>query len=135
VSGLPVPEPAITSETEAFWAATGRHELVLAHCDECDAVVWYPRNFCPVCGHIGTTLVPAAGTGVVYACSVVYRGLGPWADAAPYVLAYVELDEGPRVLTNIVECDPETVAPGQRVEVVFDDTGAGNALYRFRPLA
>ena len=50
-----------------------------------------------------------------------------------YVLAYVELEEGPRVMTNIVECDPNDVRIGQRVEVVFHDTGQGTALVRFRP--
>ncbi len=55
------------------------------------------------------------------------------ANAGVYVLAYVELDEGPRIMTNIVECDPDSVRIGQKVELVFHDTGEGNALARFRP--
>jgi hypothetical protein len=56
-----------------------------------------------------------------------------YKDSGPFVVAYVELAEGPRVMTNIVECDVEAVKVGMPVEVVFHDTGQGNALYRFRP--
>jgi uncharacterized OB-fold protein len=56
-----------------------------------------------------------------------------YKDSGPFVVAYVELAEGPRVMTNIVDCDVETVKVGMPVEVVFHDTGEGNALYRFRP--
>ena len=75
----------------------------------------------------------ATGTGTVYSFTVTRRGQGQWRDAGPYVLAYVELDEGPRMLTNIVECDVDDVHVGQRVSVVFSDTGEGSALPRFRP--
>ena len=61
--------------------------------------------------------------------------MSAYRDAGVYVLAYVELDEGPRVMTNIVECDPDTVRIGQNVELVFHDTGQGTALARFRPTA
>jgi hypothetical protein len=60
--------------------------------------------------------------------------MGPFRDAAPYVLAYVELAEGPRVLTNIIGCEPDAVSIGQKVHVVFCDTGQGSALYRFEPV-
>jgi uncharacterized OB-fold protein len=63
----------------------------------------------------------------------VRRGQGPFAAAAPYVVAYVELEEGPRILTNVVDIDPEQVRIGMPVEVVWHDTGEGSALYRFRP--
>ena len=73
------------------------------------------------------------GRGTVYSFSVVHRGPGPFSAAVPFVVAYVELAEGPRVLTNIVGCEPEEVHIGQPVSVVFCDTGEGSALYRFRP--
>ena len=63
------------------------------------------------------------------------RGVAPYDGSAPFVVAYVELAEGPRVLTNIVGCEIDEVEIGMSVEVVFDDTGEGSALYRFRPVA
>ena len=130
---LPTPPPVVTSETEEFWAATTRGVLLLKRCDACDAVIWYPKGFCPVCSSFATSWFPASGRGTVYSFTVVRRGLGPWQQAAPYVIAYVELDEGPRVMTNIVGCDVGSVQIGMPVEVSFDDTGDGSALYRFRP--
>ncbi|MFP5325896.1 MAG: Zn-ribbon domain-containing OB-fold protein, partial [Acidimicrobiia bacterium] len=65
--------------------------------------------------------------------AVTRKGDGPWRVGAPYVLAYVELDEGPRVLTNIVDCDVDEVSVGQRVTVTFDTADGGAAVPRFRP--
>jgi hypothetical protein len=65
---------------------------------------------------------------------VVHRsGVPGYRDALPYVVAYVELEEGPRVMTNIVDCEPDEVAVGMAVRVVFHDTGEGSALFRFQP--
>ncbi len=80
------------------------------------------------------TWTEASGHGTIYSYSVVYRGSGAFREAMPFVVAYVELTEGPRVLTNIVGCEPDEVSIGQRVRVVFFDTGEGCALYRFAPL-
>jgi uncharacterized OB-fold protein len=89
---------------------------------------------CPACGSLDTEWIEASGRGTVYSFTVVRRGAGAYRDAGPYVLAYVELAEGPRVMTNIVDCDPELINIGDRVEVVFHDTGQGAALPRFRPV-
>lgn len=75
----------------------------------------------------------ASGTGIIYSFTVARRATGQYREAAPYVLAYVELDEGPRLMTNIVGCPVDQVAIGQPVEVVFHDTGDGSALPRFQP--
>jgi len=133
MSALPTSAPTPTPETAEFWAATAEHRLLLKRCRACGHVIWYPRNLCPDCRSFDTEWFAASGRGTVYTYTVSRRGEGPWRDAAPYVLAYVELAEGPRVLTNIVECDPDAVRIGQPVEVVFDDTGEGSALVRFRP--
>ena len=107
---------------------------MLLRCDTCRVIIWYPRPFCPDCGGRSTSWEQASGEGTVYSFTVTRKGLGPWRDTAPYVLAYVELDEGPRVMTNIVDCDVDTVSIGQRVTAVFDDTGEGTALLRFGPV-
>lgn len=132
---LPVPAPERTPETEAFWDATAAARLVLARCDECATVIWYPKTYCPGCGGLSVSWTDASGRGTVYSFSVVHRAGGAFRDAVPFVVAYVELEEGPRVLTNIVGCDPDTVSIGQAVRVVFCDTGGNSALYRFEPTA
>jgi uncharacterized protein len=132
---LPAPAPERTPETGAFWDATAAGRLLLACCDACATVIWYPKTLCPHCGGLAVSWSPAAGTGTIYSFSVVRRAAGSFRAAVPFVVAYVELDEGPRVLTNIVGCDPDDVSIGQAVQVVFVDTGERSALYRFEPVS
>lgn len=133
MSPLPTPAPPVTPETQEFWDATTQGRLLLKRCRSCAAVIWYPRGICPECHSTDTEWFEASGRGTVYSYTVTRRGEGAYREAAPYVLAYVELAEGPRVMTNIVDCDVESVHVGQPVEVVFHDTGQGSALVRFRP--
>ena len=133
MSALPAKAPQVTLETAEFWAASAEGRLLLKRCDRCASVIWYPRAFCPDCKSTETSWFEATGAGEVYSFTVNRRGDGPWKEVAPYVLAYVQLDEGPRVMTNIVDCDVESVRIGQRVTAVWHDTGEGNALLRFRP--
>ena len=132
-AALPTPAPERTPETEAFWDATTEGRLVLARCDDCGTVIWYPKALCSACGSFAVSWVEASGHGVVYSFSVVHRSAGAYRDAVPYVVAYVELAEGPRVLTNIIGCEPDQVHIGQAVRVVFTDIGEQSALYRFEP--
>jgi uncharacterized OB-fold protein len=134
---LPAPAPFVLPEVKPFWDATAEGRLVLPRCLECEAIIWFPRPFCPVCASTRVEWIEASGRGTVYSFTVNRRGvadLAEYRDAGVYVLAYVELSEGPRVMTNIVDCDPGSVHIGQQVEVVFHDTGQGNALARFRPI-
>ena len=139
MSALPTPSPRPNSETEPFWAAAAEGRLVLPVCDDCSHHIWYPRAWCPVCGGGSVTWTQMSGRGTVYASTVIRKGMGPWAAAAPYVSAYVELDEGPRLLTNIVTDDPTSVAIGLPVTAVFvpiGDEGDGvdpQAILRFTP--
>jgi uncharacterized OB-fold protein len=130
---LPAPAPPVNAETKPYWDATVQGKLLLPRCTVCRIVIWYPRLFCPECGSRNVEWMEASGRGSIYSFTVNRRGTGDYQGISAYVLAYVELDEGPRVLTNIVDCDPESVAVGQAVEVVFHDTGHGTALPRFRP--
>ncbi len=133
MSNLPISTPRVNSETKPFWDATAEGRLVLPRCNACGFVIWYPRTRCPDCHSTDVSWIDASGGGTIYSFSITRKGQGHYRDVTPYVLAYVELDEGPRVMTNIVDCDPETLAVGQRVRVVWDDTGQGSALYRFTP--
>ncbi|WP_131738205.1 Zn-ribbon domain-containing OB-fold protein [Actinomadura roseirufa] len=131
-SALPVPAPIINPDTAEYWAATLEGRLLITRCSQCGEASWYPRPICPFCHSTDTVLEQASGRGTVYTFSVVRKVPGPWAKAAPYVLAYVELEEGPRMMTNIVDCPVEDVSIGAPVEVAFFDTGEGSALPRFR---
>jgi uncharacterized OB-fold protein len=136
---LPAPDPIVSDEAAPYWEATREHRLVLPRCRACATFIWYPRGFCPACASFDIDWVEVDGTGTVYSFSIPRRGQGAYREAAPYVLAYVELDvpggDGPRMITNVVDCDPESVAIGDPVEVVFHDTASGHALPRFRPRA
>jgi uncharacterized OB-fold protein len=130
---LPAPAPNVNAETKPFWDATTEGRLILKKCHACGTVNWYPRTLCPACGSFDTAWIDASGRGTIYSFAVTRRGAGAYRDAAPYVLAYVELEEGPRMMTNIVDCDVDAIGVGDPVEVVFHDTGQGSALPRFRP--
>lgn len=130
---LPALAPTVTLETKPFWDAATEGRLVLPRCDACATVIWYPRQLCPACGSTAVSWIDAAGTGTVYSHTVVRKGQGPYRDAGPYVVAYVELDEGPRIMTNIVDCEPDSVHIGMRVSVVFHPTDKDIAIPRFKP--
>ena len=131
---LPTPAPVVEPDTEAFWAATAQGRLLLPHCAACESTFWYPRGLCPRCGSLDIDWTEASGRGTVYSFTVIRRGDGAYAEAAPYLLAYVELTEGPRLLTNLVGIEPDMARVGQPVEVTFDNTGHDVALPRFRPI-
>lgn len=135
MTSLPTPKLPVTAETKPFWDAAAEGRLVLPRCMSCETVIWYPRTFCPRCHTEGVEWVDASGEGTVYSFAITRKGDGPWREVAPYVLAYVELDEGPRVLTNIVDCDVDAVSVGQRVKVTFDAAEGGVAVPRFRPVS
>ncbi|WP_395710201.1 Zn-ribbon domain-containing OB-fold protein [Reyranella sp.] len=104
---------AAAPEIRPFWEAARRGKLLLAHCTACDRPHWFPRVVCPMCSSRDVDWREASGRGTVYSVSVARRA------SPPYALAYVTLDEGPTMLTNIVDCDIDGVAIGQQVKVVF----------------
>lgn len=133
---LPAPAPSVLPEVKTFWDATAEGRLLLPKCTECGTVIWFPRPFCPSCASTSVEWIQASGRGTVYSFTVNRRGVADvpaYRGVGEYVLAYVELEEGPRIMTNIVDCDPNSVRIGQKVELVFHDTGQGTALARFRP--
>ena len=130
---LPAPAPVINSTTAEFWKATTEGRFILQRCDACNIVLWFPRRNCPKCWTEDVSTFDAEQTGTVYSFTVVRKGKGAFQDAGPFVVAYVELADGPRIMTNIVDCDIDALHIGMPVEMVFHDTGEGSALYRFRP--
>jgi uncharacterized OB-fold protein len=131
---LPNPAPYISPEVKEFWDATAEGRLTMPKCDDCSLYVWYPRPFCPACGSTNVTWTDVSGKGTVYTFTIVHRsGVPGFRDSLPYVIAYVELEERPRVMTNIVGIEPDQITVGLPVSVVFSDTEKGNALFRFQP--
>jgi hypothetical protein len=127
---FPVPEVADDPATRPFWAGIKAGRLLLERCLGCQAIIWYPRGFCPRCGAAATEWTEASGRGTVYTYTVARRSFGGWAAAVPYVIAYIELAEGPRVLSNVVGTAPDEVSIGMEVEVVMKP---GGDAYWFRP--
>jgi hypothetical protein len=121
----------ITPETEPFWLATAAGRLILPRCEACGTLVWYPKGVCGSCGSTSIEWIEASGRGTVYSYTVAQRGFGAYRQAVPYVLAVVELEEGPRVITNVVGRDPSSIRIGDLVTAVFEPTGEGPALVRF----
>ena len=135
-SHLPTRAPHRNHETAEFWDACAAGRLVVPRCDECGDLFWYPRLVCPICGSPAVTYTTVSGRGTVYARTVMRRGDGPFRGVAPYVLAMVQLEEGPTMMTNIVGADPESVVVGQAVHVVFDPVpDSDDAIPRFAPAA
>jgi uncharacterized OB-fold protein len=109
---MPAPQPS--AETQAFWDAAKQGRLLLRRCNACGEVHFYPRTICPFCFSDDTAWLKSKGLGTVYAFSVMRRG-------PPFALAYVTLDEGPTMMTNIVDCDLDALRIGERVRVVFKE--------------
>lgn len=128
------PLPRIDEESKGYWEACQRRELVVQRCGSCGQLRHYPRALCPSCLSDAVEWVRCSGRGTVYTFTVTHQNQAPgFRDQLPYVLAYVELAEGVRLLTNIVDCTPEAVRIGMPVEVVFEDATPAVTLPKFRP--
>ena len=130
------PLPHFTVASEPYWEACGRHELRLQRCSDCDTFRFYPSPMChaPDCMSLEYDWAEVSGKGAVYTYTVVHRPVSEaWADDAPYVIAMIELDEGPVMMSNVVDCEPGDVRIGLPVEVIFQDLTEGVALPCFRP--
>ena len=111
---------------EPYWAAARAGRLLLMRCTACAKVHYYPRPFCPFCMSVETEWLEASGAGTVYSWSVERRA------TPPYAIAFVSLPEGPTILSNLVDCDLDTIAIGQAVTLVFE-TRDGQPVPVFRP--
>jgi len=110
-------------DTREFWLATKDKALRYQKCDACGTVVWHPRRHCPGCtgGQLGWQT--ASGKGAIYTFSVVRQSYHPFfRTQVPYAVAWIDLDEGPRLLSNVVGfADPSDHACGQSVEVTWEE--------------
>ena len=123
-----IPAPAVNPEVKPYFEAAAAGKLLVKYCASCGQYHHYPRAICPHCFSDKTEWRDAKGTGTVYTCSVLRRGV-----PVPYCIAYVTLDEGVSMMTNIVDCDLDAVHIGQKVRVLFKLTDGGPPVPMFTP--
>lgn len=130
----PLPQP--TPWSLPFWEGTRQHELRIQRCSDCRKAIFFPKKFCPHCLSRNVAWERANGRGTIYSFTVVRNNPpSPFMRDVPFVIAIVTLDEGVRMMTNIVQCDPEKLRCDQPVEVVFDDDRSAEiSIPMFRPL-
>jgi uncharacterized OB-fold protein len=128
------PLPHIDEENRPWWESAQRHELYIQKCRDCGDLRFHPRALCTSCMSSRTEWVRCKGTGKIYTFTVTNQNQASgFRDSLPYVMAWVEVDEGLKMLTNIVDCPPEQVKIGMPVEAVFDDVTPEVTLVKFRP--
>ena len=127
------PLPAITPETRHFWEGTRAGELRLQRCDACAHVYFPPRPFCPQCGGREVSVQRASGRAALYSYVIHHRAAPGFVP--PYSIAVVQLEEGPRMMTNIVDIAqaPEALQLDMPLEVVFQRMSDEIHLPLFRP--
>jgi uncharacterized OB-fold protein len=122
-----IPNPRRDPESAPYWEAAQRGVLLLKRCRACGKAHYFPRPLCPFCMSAETAWIEASGRGEIYSFSVMRRA------EPPYALAYVTLDEGVSLLTNIVGCDFDALRIGQRVVLAFRPSENGSPVAMFRP--
>lgn len=128
----PVPETQPWSEK--FWEGTKQSKLLIQVCKDCKSKIFYPRKFCPECWSGNLDWIEATGKAKIFTFSTAYDMVEPkFTDELPYTIAYVDLDEGIRMMTRIVDCKPEDIHFDMEVEVVFHPRGDFMLPY-FRPV-
>ena len=123
-----IADPLLNIGDEQYFEGAAQGKLLIKKCSACGEVHYYPRGICPFCFSDKVSWQEAKGTGTIYTYSVTRRG-GP----VPYCIAYVKLDEGVSMMTNIVDCDLDTVRCDQKVKVVFKKTEGGVSIPMFTP--
>ena len=127
---VPSPDPA----TRPYWEAAARRELRIPRCADCGKYHFYPRPACPYCSSTQFEWILCSGLGTVYSYTIVHKAPSPAFEAdVPYVVAIIELAEGPHLMSNVVGVRPSEVCVGQRVRVDFREVEAGMRIPVFVP--
>jgi uncharacterized protein len=131
---VPKPVPVATPETTPFWQAAKEHRLLIPRCNGCGKFWFPPSRLCPHCLSDNVGWETASGRGKIYSFVVFHRVYHPgFARDVPYVVAIVQLEEGPRMLTNIIGVPVDQVRCNMEVAVVFDDVSSEVAIPKFTP--
>ncbi|MCZ6645230.1 MAG: Zn-ribbon domain-containing OB-fold protein [SAR324 cluster bacterium] len=129
----PIPVP--TPETLHYWDGAKAGELRLQRCKDCSKTYFPPRPFCPACASRSVEVIKASGKGTLYSYIINHRPAPGFEDEAPYAIAVVELEEGPRLMSNIVDCEqtPEALQLDMALEVTFEQVNEEITLPKFKP--
>lgn len=118
------PQPKMTPGAEHYWQSATEEHFVLPQCDDCSEIFFYPRVWCPKCFSQNLSWYKASGKGKVYSFSVVHQAPFPsYKNDVPYVLAIIALEEGPHMMSNVINCDPQSVLVDMPVNVTFESRG------------
>ena len=120
------------SDSRPYWEGLAQGELRIQHCNVCSKAVFYPRSICPHCHADSLSWIVASGKGTIYSYTVVHQAFGPFAEDVPFVIAVVELEEGTRMMSRIVDAPRERVVVGTAVRVTFEHVGEDMTLPYFR---
>jgi uncharacterized OB-fold protein len=130
----PKPQPTVDAWTLPYWQAARAGRLLIQQCRACGRFIFYPRQSCPFCFRDEPAWVESSGRGTVYSFTVVENNApSAFAGDLPFVIAVVQLEEGVRMLTNLVGCDPAAVRCDLPVEVIFEPLTAEITLPKFKP--
>ena len=131
----PRPLPFVTEESRPFWDGCREGKLMLQYCDACQRHQFYPRLYCMHCGSQEVRWVEASGRGVIYSYTIIRQNKAPdFVNEVPYNVAIIQLEEGPRMMSNVIAIDPAELRVDLPVTVVFDPVSDTISLPRFRPL-
>ena len=130
----PMPRPMNSELSRPFWEATKRHELVMPRCRTCSKIFFYPREQCPNCYSADLDWTQVSGKGRLYTFTVVHQTAHPaFQPEAPHIYAIIQLNEGPRMPSNLIECEIDDAQIDMAVQAVFVDASDEYTLVKFKP--
>ncbi len=133
-SGKRVPRPGVASR--AFWEGCRHQQLLIQRCQHCAQHQFYPRSMCTKCMRTDLEWVSSSGRGTIRSFTVIRHPVSKaYADEVPYVIALIQLEEGPTMMSSLLACEPEGVAIGMPVEVVFEQWSDAITMPKFQPAA
>jgi len=131
-----LPLPVANADSLPYWNAARERRLLIRKCGACEQLHFMPRHLCPVCWSDQLEWVEAKGTGTVHSFTVIRRApMAAFAPRVPYVVALIDLDEGPRMIANVLGEHALSVRIGDRVKVTFEDRGDGAMIPQFMRVA
>ncbi len=132
----PKPLPVPDADTRPFWEGTKKHELRIQRCQSCRSFFFYPRSVCPKCHSQQLEWVRVSGKAQLYSYAIVHRATNAgFAPDVPYTYVIVQLEEGPRMISNVVQCPLNGLRIGMPLEVTFEDVTVDVTLPKFKPAA
>jgi uncharacterized OB-fold protein len=130
------PLPTVTTLTKPFWEYCAKHQLRMQFCTNCSEWIWYPKAWCPSCGkRSGIEWREVSGKGKLYSFTIIRQVIDnspAFNSEIPFVIGLVELEEGPRIYSDVTGSKPEEVAIGDEVVVYFEDVAPEISLPKFR---